>query len=64
MIKNDYNYNGSEFYRGPTGKLKKYKESRIKREISVLQKSNEQWIASKLKINLTLAVTKSTIQVN
>jgi len=48
--------------RGPSTSFKKHDELRIKREISVLQKKNERMTASKLKINLSLNVTKRTIQ--
>ena len=46
MVKNNYK---TKSKRGPTEKLKRYDERRIKMEICVLQKSQDRGTASKLK---------------
>ena len=60
MVRNDYSRKKTK--RGLPTSFKKHDELRFKREISVLQKKNERVTASKMKINLSLDVTKLTIQ--
>jgi len=60
MVRNVYSRKKTK--RGPPTSLKKHDELRIKREIFVLEKRNKRVMALKLKINLSLDVTKRALQ--